>query len=258
MFCNRSWKGKEVLPSILFAIFGGFTWNISSLILFFRRSWFLSSGCKPVSLVGAGWVSMQWSLGSWEGPAWALQVRPWCHLLTATLGWVCGFARWHAPGLGGILVTGFQWNSDKTAAAPAALSAACVVWGLARGRGGSRGDWWSWWRRHMGRAAEIPELRYQTLLFCSVTAQSELRNLIQHEPAGRAQLVGISVETGEPGKAGMVAAAAWGWCSQGLEGPSSAQGCCSQKRVQCLCVMFQHSAPGSVSYPRFWYPQRSV
>lgn len=36
--------------------------------------------------------------------------------------------------------------------------------------------------------------------FCSATANSELRNLTQHEPAGRAQVVGVPVGTGDQGR----------------------------------------------------------
>lgn len=83
---------------------------------------------------------------------------------------------------------------------------------LARGRGGSRGgaDGGGTWRG---------QLRSQTLPFCSATAPSELRNLTQHEPAGRAQVVGAPVEIGDQGRLGWWQllpgdGAAWVWKPQ--------------------------------------------
>lgn len=95
-------------------------------------------------------------------------------------------------------LAGSQWCSDKAAAAPAALSAGRVLGAvLARGReaaelagGADGGGTWG------------GQLRYQTLPFCSATAQSELGNVAQHEPAGRAQVWGVSVETGEQERLG--------------------------------------------------------
>lgn len=72
----------------------------------------------------------------------------------------------------------------------------------------------------------------RTLSFCSATAQSELRDLTQLEPAAQVFLWRLRTREG-----GVVAAAAWGWCSQGLESPSSAQGAVARRgcSVPVLC-----------------------
>lgn len=134
-------------------------------------------------------VELPWSgvWGAGRAQPGALQVSPWCHLLTAaptpaTVRIIC------------VLVASQDSSGTVTELQLPQLLWVLGVWAvLAQGRGGSRGDGGGTWEG---------QLRDQTLPFCCATAQYELRNLTQHEPAGRAQVVGVPVDTGDLGRLG--------------------------------------------------------